>query len=97
MLLEKVQRIGLILAGKKRFTYKTCINYAVTDIAMFALVVYPQDIQIRIADTFYYPYRIAADIWISDYIHIRGYADLDISRMLPQSTLAHPHSSQVAG
>ena len=45
---------------------------------MFGLFVYPQNIQIRIADTFYYPYRIAADIWISDYIHIRGYADLDM-------------------
>jgi hypothetical protein len=41
---------------------------AVKDIVMFGLFVYSQNIQIRIADTFYYPYRIAADldmgIWI---------------------------------
>jgi hypothetical protein len=66
---------------------------------MFGLFVYPQNIQIRIADTFCYPYRIAADIWISDYIHIRGYADLDISRMLPQSTrapIAHSSALQLS-
>jgi hypothetical protein len=45
---------------------------------------YLQDIQICTVDIFCYLYHIVADIWVSDYVHIRGYADLDISRMLPQ-------------
>jgi hypothetical protein len=43
---------------------------------MFSLFVYPQNIQIRIADTFYYPYRIAADmrIWICGFGYIADVA-----------------------
>jgi hypothetical protein len=32
------------------------------DLAMFILFAYPQNIQIHIVDTIYYPYRIVADM-----------------------------------
>jgi hypothetical protein len=50
------------------------------DLDMFILFAYPQNIQIHTADTIYYPYRIVADMWISDYIHIHGY-DTNFSGM----------------
>jgi hypothetical protein len=50
-------------------------------IQLSLLIAYPQDSQSTLQRAFPIHIMLLADIWIADSIHIRGYADLDISRM----------------